>query len=158
MANTTFTTPGEDRYLEDYIPNTVHVFGPIAVEQDEVNAFVKYFNPQNSHTDSDTSAKTAFESLAAGECTSERSMMRLLTDFYLPEADNLNSPEIEQFCRIRRVRPGDKLILRVTVTGSLRSTSEPSHGMVHSFIEVLNQNREVVMSMIMKNILLCSPK
>jgi acyl dehydratase len=85
-------------------------------------------------------------------------MMRLLTDYFLPEADNSNSPEIDEFCWIRRVCPGDKLIMRVTVTGSLRSMSEPCHGIVHSFIEVLNQNREVVMSMIMKNILLCSPK
>jgi hypothetical protein len=148
MANTTFTTPGEDRYFEDYVPNTIHEFGPISVEQDELNFL----------TESELSKKAAFESLAANEHFNDGSMMRLLTDYYLPDAGNLSFPEIDEIHWSVRHVPVDKLMLRVTVTGSMRSNSEPDRGIVNSFIEVQNQNRVIVMSMRMKNILYCLPK
>ena len=147
MANTTFTTPGEDRYFEDYVPNTIHEFGPVSVEQDELNFL----------TESELSKKAAFESLAAHERFNDGSMMRLLTDYYLPDAGNLSFPEIDEIHWSVRHVPGDKLMLRVTVTGSMRSNSEPDRGIVTSFIEVQNQNRVIVMSMRMKNILYCLP-
>jgi acyl dehydratase len=53
------------------------------------------------------------------------------------------------------VRPGDELSIRVTVLETKRSRSKPDRGIVHSFIEVLNQNREVVMSMKAVNLLVC---
>ena len=53
------------------------------------------------------------------------------------------------------MRPGDVLSLRVTVTGARRSVSKPDRGLVHSLIEVLNQQREVVMSMRAMNLLRC---
>lgn len=158
MANTTFITPGEDRYFEDYVPNAVHEFGPIPVEQVAVNTFVKCFAPQNTQTKSESSKKMVFESLTASECPIDELLMRLLTDDYLPEAGNLSSPEIDELRWIRPVFPNDKLIIRVTVTGSLRSSSKPDCGIVHSFVEVQNQNRVIVMSMRMKTILLYSPK
>jgi acyl dehydratase len=158
MANTAFITPGEDRYFEDYVPNTVHTFGPISVVQDEVNSFVNCFARHNTHTESVSPKKKLFGSLVASECPIDESMTRLLTDYYLPEAGNLSSPEITELRWIRPICPGEELILGVTVTGSLRSSSEPDRGTVHSFIEVQNQNRVVVMSMRMKNISFCLPK
>jgi len=158
MANTTFTTPGDDRYFEDYVPNTVHEFGPISVEQEEINPFVNCFAPQITHTRSESSKKTVFGSLAASECPIDDLVMRLLTDYYLPEAGILNSAEIDELRWIRPEFPSDKLIIRVTVTGSLRSSSKPDCGIVHSFVEVQNQNRVIVMNIRMKTILLYSPK
>ena len=44
-----------------------------------------------------------------------------------------------------------QLSLRVTVLETRPSRSKPDRGVVHSFIEVMNQNREVVMSLKMVN-------
>jgi acyl dehydratase len=55
------------------------------------------------------------------------------------------------------VRPGDTLSLQVTITQTNRSRSKPDRGLVHSLIEVLNQDRIVVMSMKAVNFLLCRP-
>ena len=55
-------------------------------------------------------------------------------------------------CRfLKPVFPGDELSIRVTVMETRRSDSKPNRGIVHSFTEVLNQKREVVMSVKMVN-------
>jgi hypothetical protein len=40
---------GRNRYFEDYVPGTVHEFGPIAVELEEVVSFGKRFVPLAYH-------------------------------------------------------------------------------------------------------------
>lgn len=151
MANTTFTTPGEDRYFEDYVPNAVHEFGPILVDKKEESLFAKRFTPQNTRTESEP-FEESFGSLDAYGL-----IMQLLAEYYLPELNDLSSLKIDKLNWIRPAFPGDKLIVRVTVTRSLRST-EPYSGIAHSFVEVQNQNQEEVMNMRMKTNLFYSPK
>jgi acyl dehydratase len=49
------------------------------------------------------------------------------------------------------IRGGDELFIRITVLDTRRSDSKPDRGIVRSFVEVLNQNREVVMTVKMVN-------
>ena len=51
--------------------------------------------------------------------------------------------------------PGDELSVRATVLEARRSESRPDRGIVRTFIEVLNQKREVVMSLKMVNFVRC---
>ena len=51
--------------------------------------------------------------------------------------------------------PGDTLSLRATILETRRSESRPDRGIVRTFIEVLNQNRDIVMSMKMVNFVRC---
>ena len=158
MSNTTFTTPGEDRYFEDYVPNTVHEIGPFTLDPDEVNSFVKRYASQNPQTDPKSAKKTTFESLVAIECPCDGLLMRLIADYYLPEAGDLNSVEIDELRWVRPVCSKDELIIRVTVAGVFLPSYEPNRRIVYSSIEVLNQNRVEVMTMKMKNTLFCCPK
>ena len=82
-------------------------------------------------------------------------MMRMLAEHFLSPASSLGSPGVDELRWPRPVRPGDVLSLRVTVTAARRSASKPDRGLVHSLIEVLNQQREVVMSMRAMNLLRC---
>ena len=41
----TFTSPAEERYLEDYVPGDIHEFGSIVVQEDEMIAFAQRFDP-----------------------------------------------------------------------------------------------------------------
>jgi acyl dehydratase len=43
----------------------------------------------------------------------------------------------------------------VTITEARRSRSKPDRGIVHTFVEVLNQERQVVMSLKAMNMMLC---
>ena len=155
MNSSSFAVPVEQRYFEDYISGSVHEFGNISVEQDEVIAFARRFDPQVFHTNPILAKKTIYGGLIASGWHTAGLMMRLFADHYLSKVASLGSPGIDELRWNVPVRPGDELSIRITVLETKRSRSKPDRGIVRSFIEVINQDREVVMSMKSVNFLLC---
>jgi len=155
MNSSSFTAPVDQRYLEDYSPGRVHEFGPIQIEESEIIAFGQRFDPQVFHTDPEGARSTVFGGLIASGWHTASLMMRLFVDHYLSQVASLGSPGVDELRWTRPVRPGDALTLRVTVTDVKRSRSKPDRGILHSFIEMVNQEGEVVMSMKAVNLLLC---
>jgi acyl dehydratase len=155
MNKPTLDVPAEKRFFEDYLVGSVHEFGSIAVEQDEVIAFAKRFDPQVFHTDPESAKKTIFNGLIASGWHTAGLMMRLFADHFLPKVASLGSPGVDELRWNKPVRPGDELSVRVTVLETRRSRTKPDRGIVHSFIEVMNQNRDVVMGMKAVNIFFC---
>ena len=149
MRNSTFTVPAEKRYFEDYVS------GSIAVEQDEVIAYARRFDPQVFHTNPELAKSTIYGGLIASGWHTAGLMMRLFADHYLSKVASLGSPGIDELRWTVPVRPGDELSIRVTILETKRSRSKPDRGIVNSFIEVINQDREVVMSMKAINLFLC---
>jgi acyl dehydratase len=143
----TFSSPITDRWFEDYVPGTVHEFGTIEVEEEEVIAFATRYDPQDFHTDPVAARDTVFGGLIASGWQTCGLMMRLYADHYLTKCASLASPGVDELRWIRPVRPGDALSVRVTVLDAVASRSKPDRGVVTSFIEVLNQRAEVVLSM-----------
>jgi len=157
MNTTNFKTPIENRYFEDYEARTVHEFGPLAVEERDIISFANRFDPQVFHTDPAAAKETIYGGLIASGWHTSGLMMRLYSDHYLSKNASLGSPGVDELRWKKPVRPGDRLSIRVTIKDTRRSTSRPDRGSVHSFIEVLNQDRQVVMSMKAVNFLLCRP-
>jgi acyl dehydratase len=155
MNDSTPTAPIEGRCLEDYVVGSVSEFGSIAVEEAEIIEFARRFDPQVFHTDPEAAKKTIYGGLIASGWHTASMMMRLIVDHYLPTARSLGSPGIDNLRWIRPVRPGDELSVRVTVMEANRSRSKPDRGVVRSFVEVLNQNHEVVLTVNAVNLLLC---
>ena len=155
MKSSAFTVPVDKRYFEDYVAGSVHEFGPIAVEQDEIITFAQRFDPQMFHTDPEFARRTMFGGLIASGWHTASLTMRLFVDHYLSKVASLGSPGLQELRWEKPVRPGDELSIRVTVLKTKRSRSKPDRGVVHSFIEVINQKGEVVMSMKPVNLLLC---
>ena len=58
---------------------------------------------------------------------------------------------------LKPVRPGDRLNLRVTVLKAAASKSKPDRGAVTSFVEVINQAGEPVMTFRVVNIIARRP-
>jgi acyl dehydratase len=151
MNRSSFTTSPDNRYFEDYVAGAVHEFGAIAVAEQEVLAFGKRFVPLSYHTDPELAKKSIYGGLIASGWHTAALMMRLYTDNYLSKVANLGSPGCDELKWDRPVFPGDDLSIRVTVLETRRSESKPDRGIVRSFVEVLNQKREVVMSVKMVN-------
>jgi acyl dehydratase len=151
----TFITPIEDRYFEDYVPGSFHEFGSIAVEESEMINFARRFDPQPFHTDPSAAKQSVFGGLIASGWFTASLMMRLFVDHYLSHVASLSSPGVDQLRWLKPVRPGDTLLLRVTVSETKQSRSKPDRGIVHSYIEVLNQDGEIVMTMKAMNLLGC---
>jgi len=151
----TFTTCIEDRYFEDYVPGDVHEFGSIVAEESEMIAFARRFDPQLFHTDPEVAEQSIFGGLIASGWYSAGLMMRLYVDHYLSHIASLSSPGVDELRWLKPLRPGDSISIRITVTDTKRSNSKPDRGIVHSYIEVLNQHSEIIMSMKATNFLAC---
>jgi acyl dehydratase len=149
----TFTRPITDRYLEDYVEGDVHRFGEIVVEADELIAFAKRFDPQAMHTDPEAAKNTPFGGLIASGWHTAGLMMRLYVEHYLTNVASLASPGLDELRWLKPVRPGDMLSVCVTVLKTVPSKSKPDRGAVTSFIEVINQASEIVMTLKVVNII-----
>lgn len=156
MNRSSFPTSVDNRYFEDYVAGAVHEFGPIAVEPDEVVAFGKRFVPLSYHVDPEAAKKSIYGGLIASGWHTAGLMMRLYTDHYLSHVANLGSPGCDELRWDKPVFPGDALSIRVTVLETRRSQSKPDRGIVRSFVEVLNQKSEAVMSLKMVNFVRCA--
>ncbi len=151
MNKTSFKTPIDKRYFEDYVENSVHEFGSISTDEDEMISFARRFDPQPFHTDPEAAKKSIYGGLIASGWYSASLMMRLFVDHYLSHVASLGSPGVDELRWLKPVRPGDTISLRITISKTKRSNSKPDRGLVHSYVEALNQDREVVMTMMAVN-------
>jgi acyl dehydratase len=152
---TQFKTTADNRYFEDYLAGAVHEFGAIAVDEQEVLDFGKRFVPLSYHTDREAAKQSIYGGVIASGWHTAALMMRIYTENYLSQVANLGSPGGDELRWDKPVFPGDVLSVRATVLEARRSESRPDRGIVRTFIEVLNQKREVVMSMKMVNFVRC---
>ncbi len=156
MMNTSdFSAPITDRYFEDYRPGFVGEYGSITVAEDAVIEFARRFDPQEFHIDPVRAARGFYGGLIASGWHTCSLMMRLYADHYVSKVASLGSPGVDELRWTRPVRPGDALSIRVTILEARRSTSKPDRGFVRSQVEVLNQDKEVVMSLKAMNLFLC---
>ena len=151
-------TSGTDgRYFEDYPPGAVFEGGPVMVSEAELLDFARRYDPQAMHTDPEAAARGHFGGLIASGWHTAAMMMRLFATHFLSPVSSLASPGIDELRWLAPVRPGDELRLRVTVVEARRSRSKPDQGIVHSFVEVLNQRDEQVISLKPISLIRCRP-
>jgi acyl dehydratase len=142
------------RYFEDYVPGTVFEGGPIVVDDAEIVAFARRYDPQSFHVDAMAAANSVFRGLIASGWHTVGLTMRLLVEHYLSEASSLGSPGIDELRWLKPVRPADELRVCVTVLEATRSRSKPDRGLVRSSIDVSNQRGESVLTMKAMNLML----
>jgi len=147
----------EPRWFEDYGPGLVLEFGAAVVDGSEIIEFARRYDPQPFHVDPEAAARSPFGGLIASGWHTGSMMMRMLVEHYLSPASSLGSPGLDELRWLAPVRPGDTLSVRVTILEARRSQSRPDRGLLRSQIEVLNQRRQVVMSMKALNFILCRP-
>jgi acyl dehydratase len=136
----------EAEYFDDIVPGAKHEFGSITVGEADIIDFARKFDPQPFHLDVEAAKTGAFGGLAASGWHTASLMMRMLVDNVLWPESSMGSPGVDELRWIRPVRPGDTLSLRMTCIEATPSRSKPDRGLVRSYVEVLNQNQDVVMS------------
>ena len=153
----TFSTAIDDRYLEDYRPGAIFDFGPIAVDEAEVLSFGRRYDPQIMHTDPEKAADGIFHGIIASGWHTASLMIRLFVDHYISAVAHLASPGVDEIRWAHPVRPGDSLMLRITVLEARPSRTKPDRGIVVSLMEATNQDGVLVCSMRAMNLLLKRP-
>jgi acyl dehydratase len=152
MTATDFDVSAEDRHFEDYLPGAVFEYGEIRITEAEIIEFARRYDPQYIHVDKAAAAGGPFGGLIASGWQTVALMMRLLVDRFLSKTASLGSPGIDELRWVKPVRPDDVLHIRVTVLDATPSRSRPDRGVVRTLVEVLNQDREIVMSLKPMNI------
>ena len=113
MNDSTFTVPLEKRYFEDYIGGSVHEYGFISVEQEEIISFAKRFDPQVFHTEPEPAKRTISGGLLASGWHTCGLMMRLFADHFLVALDRRHLGLVDMHFGHRRRRVDRGLGLRV---------------------------------------------
>lgn len=147
----------DPKYFEDVVPGTVEEFGSMDVTEEEIVDFARKFDPQYFHLDEEAAKRSLFGGLAASGWHTASLMMRMLVEHVLSPEVSLGSPGVDELRWLKPVRPGDVLSLRMTILEATRSRSKPDRGVVRSLVEVLNQSREVVLSVKTMVLYRCRP-
>jgi acyl dehydratase len=155
MKAATSNLPIKYRHFEDFVPGLVSEFGPITIDEAEVVAFARHYDPQPIHVDPAAAAAGPFGGLIASGWHTVGLVMRILVENYLARGAALASPGVDELRWLQPVRPGDVLRVRVTVLEARRSRSKPDRGLVRTRIETVNQDDAVVMTMIAMNLFQC---
>ncbi|MFI4953020.1 MAG: MaoC family dehydratase [Burkholderiales bacterium] len=155
MITRDFAVPIDQRYFEDYTVGSAYEYGAVTVDEAELIAFARQFDPQAIHVDPEAAANGPFGGVIASGWHTSALMMRLFVGHYLSSVASLASPGVDELRWMKPVRPGDTLRIRVTVIEARRSQSRPDRGMVRTLIEVLNQRGDIVSSMKAMNLLRC---
>jgi acyl dehydratase len=145
------------RYFEDYRPGMVFTSGTLRVSDADIVDFARRYDPQAMHTDPEVAASGRFGGLIASGWHTASLMMRLFATNFLSPESSVASPGLDELRWTQPVRPDDLLSLRVTVLEARRSRSRPGEGVVRSFVEVLNQRGDVVMSLKPISLIACRP-
>lgn len=149
----TSPSPSAPRFFEDYPEGSVFDIGEIEVEEAEVLAFARRFDPQPFHIDHAIAAATHFGGIVASGWHSASLMMRLLATNFLSPDSSLGSPGVDELRWLKPVRPGDRLHGRVTVVSARPSASKPDRGVLTTLIEMRDQHGDLVLSMKAINLL-----
>lgn len=147
-----FPTSVQDRRFEDYVPGAVYEYGHVTVTADEILEFARRFDPQPIHTDPGYAETGPFKGIIASGWHTGSIMMRLYADHVLPRTASLASPGVDELRWPAPVRPGDTLRMRVTVLKTRPSRSKPDRGIIHTRVELLNQDDKVVLSTLPMNL------
>lgn len=141
--------------FEDFNSGDVIALRSYEVKEGEMIEFAKRYDPQTFHTDPERALESPFGGLIASGWLTGAIFMRMQCDSYMSESSCVGSPGIDEMRWLHPVRPGDTLRGTNEVLKTVPSRSKPDRGTVYSKVEVLNQDKIVVMTLLTRAIYLC---
>ncbi|SNT12368.1 Acyl dehydratase [Noviherbaspirillum humi] len=121
--------------------------GPIATDAQEVVDFARKYDPQWFHTDPEKAGAGPWGGLIASGWQTCGMAMRLVCDHVLAGSESFGSPGLNYVRWPNPVRPGDQLMLEVTVKEARVSKSKAALGIVRWQWVLRNQNGKQVLDL-----------
>jgi acyl dehydratase len=143
------STPAAGReplYLDDLHASQRFSTGTHTLDEDEIRAFARRFDPQPFHLDTEAARATLFAGLAASGWHTAAITMRLQVQSGPPIAGGL----VGAGGRIdwpRPTRPGDTLRVESEIVKVRPSRTRPGRGIVTVLSTTLNQRDEIVQTL-----------
>ncbi len=145
------------RYFEDYVPGLTVDCGSFSVDEEQIIAFAKEYDPQPFHVDPAAAATGPYGGIIASGWQTTSLMMRQVVEHFVSPESGLGAAGIDEIRWPRPVRPGDTLGVTATVLEARRSTSKPDRGIIRSRMELANAGGETVMTLTAVNFVLVRP-
>ena len=142
MANPKQPSRKEFLYLDDLHVGQRFISGTHLINEEQIKAFAKQFDPQPFHLDAQAAKDTLFEGLVASGWHTAAISMRLTVE-RLPIAGGIVGAGGE-IAWPKPTRPGDTLHVESEILELRPSRSRPDRGMVTIRSETVNQLGEVV--------------
>jgi acyl dehydratase len=134
------------RYFEDFTVGETIETAPYTLDEAEIIAYAREYDPQPFHLDAAAAKKTIFGGIIASGWHTAALMMRLQVDGFLKDWAALGSPGFDDLRWLKPVRPGDSIRVRATCVEKTPSRSRPGTGSLRLATAVVNQDGEVVMT------------
>lgn len=134
-------------FYEDLEVGQVEAFGEYEVTEDELLAFAEQYDPQWFHVDKERAeAESMYGGLITSGWHTASMTMRMLVDEHFSQAASLGAKGLRDLRWRRPVKPGDTLSVRVEILE--KEVEQPNRGLVVSETQTLNQDDEVVLTMV----------
>jgi acyl dehydratase len=135
------------RTFEDFAPGMVIETGPRLVTREEIVAFAAEFDPQPMHLDEDAARASILGGLAASGWHTCCLMMRMACDGFVLDSSSMGAPGVDEVKWLKPLRPGTSITLLTTVLEARTSKSRPEMGFVKIRMDVLDDDRQPVMTL-----------
>src|SRR3546814_830264 len=117
----------------------------VVVNQEEMLAFARAYDPQWFHTDVERAKEGRWDGLIASGWLTCSIAMRMAVDAALHDSESFGSPGLEKLRWLLPVRPGDALRLEATIDSVRTSTSRDDLGIMRWTWRIFNQRDEQVL-------------
>jgi len=146
------------RYFEDYVPGLTVDCGSFSLDEGQIIAFAKDYDPQPFHVDPAAAAAGPYGGIIASGWQTTSLMMRQVVEHFISPESGLGAAGIDELRWPRPVRPGDTLRVTATVLEARRSASKPDRGIIRSRMELTNAAGQPVMTLSAVNFVLVRPR
>jgi acyl dehydratase len=133
-------------HFEDFRPGDTFDLGTTTVDEAEMLAFARRFDPQPFHVDPAAAARSPYGGLIASGWFTMAVFMRLYVDRVLADSTSQGSPGLSELRWLAPVRAGDVLTGRLTVVEATPSATRPGRGTVVLQGELLRDAEPVMRS------------
>ena len=130
-------------YLDDLYVGQKFVSGGHLIDEAQIIAYAKQFDPQVFHLDAEAAKHTFFQGLAASGWHTASLSMSLVTDT-TPLVDGVSGGGMEELAWPQPTRPGDILQVDSEIIEIIPSQSKPNRAMVRVLCHTRNQRGEVL--------------
>jgi acyl dehydratase len=139
----------EDLYLEDFFVGQIFKGGcTVTIQSEQIKAFAAQFDPQPFHLDETVAAASFFGGLVASGWHTAALTMRMIVASEIRIPGGLIGAGAEELKWPRPVRPGDALHIVSEVIEVRPSKSRPGQGIVKMRTQTMNQEDQLVMSLV----------
>jgi acyl dehydratase len=136
------------RYFEDMPLGQPIETGSYRLSEEEILDYGRAFDPQPFHVDPAAARASIFGGIIASGWHTCALMMRLQVASFQKDMAARGSPGFDNLRWFKPVRPGDSIRARFTCVEKTPSQRRPDTGTCRLLTEVLNQDGEVVMSLV----------